>query len=160
MGSSIFVLVLLLLLGATARLMRRRTAIVRIPARYENIRTLMSLLGPFTREARLGDLEVFECRLALDEACVNIIEHAYGRDATGEIEVALHAVPGQCVIRLTDFGIPYDPQNALPPSRGASLEETRAGGLGLYLMRELMDEVRYTVGPHGNSLVMIKRLPY
>ncbi len=152
-----FVLVLVILLVTTALLLRQGQVTTKVPARYESIRALMSLLGQFVRRARLGEREAFECRLALDEACVNIIEHAYDNDPFGEIMVSLEAAPGKCTICLTDFGHPFDPRSVPPPARGVGLDEMRPGGLGLALMRQMMDEVEYTVGPEGNSLLMVKR---
>ncbi len=107
--------------------------------------------------ARLGEQEAFACRLALDEACVNIIEHAYANDAGGEIEVTIQGKPGVCTICLTDFGESYDPEKVATPRFGGDLDAASPGGLGLYLMRTMMDEVQYVVSPYGNSLIMVKR---
>jgi serine/threonine-protein kinase RsbW len=108
-------------------------------------------------KARLGEQEAFACRLALDEACVNIIEHAYANHETGEIEVTIESAPGVCTICLTDFGEPYDPSQVAQPRFGIDMEEANPGGLGLYLMRTMTDDVQYVVGPQGNSLIMVKR---
>ena len=154
---AILIAVLAVVLAAGAFLARKRTVVVRVPARYDSIRTLASLLGRFAGTARLGEQEVFACRLALDEACVNIIEHAYANEASGEIEVIIQSAPGMCTICLTDFGEPYDPQQVAQPRFAGSLEDASPGGLGLYLMRTMMDDVQYVVSPYGNSLIMVKR---
>lgn len=151
----IAVLAAVLLIGAF--LARNRTVVVRVPAQYDSIRTLASLLGKIAGTARLDEQEAFACRLALDEACVNIIEHAYANAASGEIEVTIQGAPGMCMICLTDFGEPYDPQEVARPRFGVDIEDASPGGLGLYLMRSMMDEVQYVVSPYGNSLIMVKR---
>ncbi len=152
-----FIAVLAILLVASAVFLRQQQVIVRVPARYESVRALTALLGRFMQSARLGEQEAFACRLALDEACVNIIEHAYANDPGGEIEMLIKAAPGHCTIRLTDYGHSYDPATLPPPQIGSNLESVRPGGLGLFLMQQVMDEVTYTAGPDGNSLSMTKR---
>ncbi len=145
-----------LLLAIAAFLTRGRAIRLRVPARFESIRWLAALVDELAREAQLGEQAAFQCRLALDEACTNIIEHAYAGNPAGEIEACIRAGRGVCTIRLTDFGEPYDPTDVAPPPRPGHLDDITPGGLGLYLMRAVMDDVRYTPSPRGNRLVMVK----
>jgi len=117
----------------------------------------MVLVSQFAKSAGLNESEAYACRLAIDEACVNIIEHAYFSNQSGEIEVWLKAGPGVCEICLTDFGQPYNPQEMIPATRAIGLEHARPGGLGLHLINTMMDVVVYRPSPHGNSLLMVKR---
>lgn len=148
------VLALLLLLSAV--ILKKRTIHLRVPARLESIRWLTKLVDEMAREARLSEQVIFQCRLALDEACTNIITHSYGDGMAGDIEVSIQADRSGCVIRLTDFGEPYDPEAIISPDAPCSIDEVKPGGLGLHIMRSVMDEVRYTPGPRGNRLVMVK----
>jgi serine/threonine-protein kinase RsbW len=153
----IFICLFAILLAGSSFLFRRHSIVMRVPARYESVRLLAASLSQVVRNARLGEQEAFACRLALDEACVNIIEHAYADQPVGEIELALQAGPGICEIRLTHFGQPYDPSQIRSPEFGVTLDQVRTGGLGLFLMRTLMDDVQYVAGPAGNCLTMVKR---
>ena len=135
---------------------RRRSVTLRVPARLESIRPLASLVERMGREAALSEQAVFHCRLALDEACMNIIEHSYDDILDGQIEATIEVRKGSCAIFLTDFGKPYDPTRVSLPERDISLENASPGGLGLYLMKNVMDEVRYEPSPGGNRLTMIK----
>lgn len=135
---------------------RWRSVTLRVPARLESIRPLTRLVERMGRKAALSEQAVFYCRLALDEACTNIIEHSYQGTANGEIEATIRFRKGACAISLTDFGKPYDPARVLTPERDAPLDVKRPGGLGLYLMRNVMDEVRYEPGPASNRLTMVK----
>ncbi len=146
---------LLILLSVVAFVVRKRTRRIRVPARLESIRWLTRLVDEMGREARLSEQAIFQCRLALDEACANIINHSYG-DRGGEIEAVISAQRGICRIQLTDFGEPYDPAVVSQPARPRTIDEVKPGGLGLHLIRSVMDEVRYTPGRRGNHLVMIK----
>jgi anti-sigma regulatory factor (Ser/Thr protein kinase) len=148
---------LLAVLIAALLLARRQAIHRRLPARVESIRWLGAVLTRIGREANLSERAIYQCRLALDEACANIIRHAYDNDPQGEIEAYIQARDGMCTIHLTDFGKPYDPAHVNLPHDNVSIDDTRPGGLGLHLMRTVMDEVHYTPGPHGNRLVMVKR---
>jgi serine/threonine-protein kinase RsbW len=111
----------------------------------------------YARRARLGEPDAYQCKLAVDEACSNIIRHAYGGEPTGEFDVLIQIDDGVFTIQLTDYGEPYDPQDIPSPTMGSTIEDAQPGGLGLYLIRSVMDEVHYTPDPHGNRLVMVKR---
>ncbi len=151
----------ILLLVLTASLLalvdRRRIVKVSIPASLDQIRKLAAMVETLAVGANLGDEAVHQCRLAVDEACTNIITHSYADDPSGVIEVKMIARRGHFEISLTDFGEPYDPALVAPPNIDCwSLDEASPGGLGLYLMHAVMDRVNYTVRPEGNSLVMTK----
>jgi serine/threonine-protein kinase RsbW len=152
-----FAVVLLVLLIGAAIVSRRQIVRLRVPARVDSIRPIIALASDLGKQAQLSDKAIFQCRLALDEACMNIIEHAYAHNSDGEIEVVIEAGRGRCLIQLTDFGEPYHPGSVPHPAVGSPMEDVEPGGLGLYLMRKVMDEVRYTPGPRSNCLVMIKR---
>jgi serine/threonine-protein kinase RsbW len=108
----------------------------------------------------LNDDDVFHVEMAVDEACSNIIEHAYA-DQTGEIEVACRCpIAGQFEVVLRDSGLPFDPKEVPAAKVGGpiDLDNLNEGGLGLYFMRKLMDEVRFESTPgQGNTLTMLKR---
>lgn len=156
---TIYLILLTMLVGLAARISRRNVTVVRVPARYESIRVLNLLLIQVAANVQFGDKELFECRLALDEACVNIIEHAYGNDPSGMIEITLLAQDGSCTICLRDFGESYNPVTISNRAKASGIVDAEPGGLGLILMQTAMDEVRYTAGPGSNSLVMVKRGP-
>jgi len=64
------------------------------------------------------------------------------------------------VIKIRDWGKPFDPDSVSPPDTESELSERKLGGLGVFLMRQMMDEVRYVFHPRRyNELIMIKHLP-
>lgn len=153
-----YISALLLLLAGASILTQQRAVRLRVPARLESIRWLTALLDELAREAQLSEQGVFHCRLALDEALTNIINHSYANRPNGMIDASIRASNGVCTISLTDFGEPYDPTRVDPPLTRDSLDEVRPGGLGLHLIRSVMDEVRYATGPTGNRLTMVKHI--
>lgn len=98
----------------------------------------------------------FDLTLAVEEACSNVIEHAYGGKG-GKFELRYETRDRDVIITLHDHGRPFNPKTVARPDTVAPLENRPIGGLGLHLMYELMDEVRFSFHEHGNTLVMIKR---
>jgi serine/threonine-protein kinase RsbW len=98
----------------------------------------------------------FDIQLAVEEACCNVIEHAYEGDG-GKFSVRFETRGPDVVITVCDWGRPFNPNEVASPDLGVPLEERPVGGLGLHLMRQLMDEVRFTFSETGNQLEMVKR---
>ncbi|MFZ2357923.1 MAG: ATP-binding protein [Anaerolineae bacterium] len=108
--------------------------------------------------AGLPDNAVFACELATDEACTNIIEHAYGGRSDGVIRVTCWTEPGAFVVQFHDQGVAFDPSKIREPLLSEVLADRPLGGLGMHFMRSLMDEVRFDFDPiEGNRLTMTKR---
>ncbi len=111
--------------------------------------------------AGLSDDEAFACELATDEACTNVIEHAYRGRRDGVIHVSWQRLDDAFVVRLRDYGQPFDPSKVAKPPLNRKLEERTIGGLGLHFMRSLMDEVHFEFDQNaGNTLTMVKRLAH
>lgn len=127
-----------------------------VRGRYDSIPTIIQFVGDSARAAGLSDKEAFHCQMSVDEACTNVIEHAYGQEDIGDIDVVCHVVIGSCTIEIRDQGTPFDPDSVPVPQLGGSIEEIKPGGIGLHLMRRLMDDVRFEFGEHGNYLIMRK----
>ncbi len=94
--------------------------------------------------------------LAVDEACANVIKHGYGQDYRGDIILEILYSQGELIFRLTDFAEPVD-KGAIQPR---DLDDIRPGGLGVHLIREIMDDFEYLDAPDGvgNILEMRKRI--
>ena len=99
---------------------------------------------------------LFDVELALDEACTNVFEHAYP-EHHGALRLQVEAEGGDLVLTLEDWGRPFDPDCVATPDTAAPLCDRPIGGLGLYLIRQLMDDVRFTFDQSSNLLVMTKR---
>jgi serine/threonine-protein kinase RsbW len=128
------------------------------PGRYDSLTRIVDLVTEAAKKACLDTRGVHAVQLAVDEACSNIIEHAYGGEGRGDIECTCRVDSDGLTMKLTDHGIPFDPNCVPEPDLGANLECRAEGGLGLYIMRQLMDELRYEFTPGaGNVLTMVKR---
>jgi anti-sigma regulatory factor (Ser/Thr protein kinase) len=132
---------------------------VQFAAKFEFLDEIRDFVGIIAREGGFGDKEVYNIQLATDEAASNIIEHAYEGVSDGVLELSC-GVQGDVIrIVLIDHGEPFDPSEIPMPDLKADLSERKIGGLGIFLMRKLMDEVHYDSQPENNSnfLTMIKR---
>src|SRR4051812_22336684 len=104
-----------------------------------------------------GDLAKLE--LAVDEACANVIEHAYGHDTSKEVVVRAIFDDEALRIDVQDTGHGFDPNSVHPEDVDKLVSERKRGGLGMRLMKSLMDEVHYEIEPgKRNELHMVKRL--
>ena len=119
-------------------------------------------IGEFVTRAAgdigLSEEEVYAVEMAVDEACTNIIEHAYGGEGRGDIECTCRINGDKLTVMLRDRGCPFDPSSVPEPDVNAALEDRQEGGLGLYLIYRLMDEVYFEfTSDSGNVLTMVKR---
>ncbi len=131
---------------------------VRFPADFQYLDAIRDLVAETAREGGFNDKEIYSIQLAADEAASNIIEHAYEGVTDGELEIACGMDGAVLTIILHDHGQPFDPGSVRPPDLKADLSDRQIGGLGIYLMRKLMDEVRYESSPDGgNRLILSKR---
>ncbi len=130
---------------------------IAFPARFEYLDEIRTCVGREARAAGFSDWGVYAMQLAVDEAASNIIEHAYEGREGESIELTCDVDGDRLVVTLLDRGRPFDPSQAPAPDVQAGLSERKVGGLGIYLMRKLVDEVRYQVTPSGNRLTLIKR---
>jgi anti-sigma regulatory factor (Ser/Thr protein kinase) len=103
-----------------------------------------------------GTEDVQDLVLAVDEACQNIIRHAYGEDQEGEITLNIYHEDQELVVLLRDFADSIDVELAKP----RNLDDVRPGGLGTHFIAEVMDEVEFMPPPSdgGNLLRMVKRI--
>jgi serine/threonine-protein kinase RsbW len=128
------------------------------PARFEYLDEIREFVAGVAREGGFNDKEIYSLQLAADEAASNIIEHAYEGTADGVIQITCDMRGIEIVITMHDDGKPFDPSKVKQPNLKANLSERQIGGLGLYLMRKLMDKVEYQSTPGaGNLLTMRKR---
>jgi anti-sigma regulatory factor (Ser/Thr protein kinase) len=93
--------------------------------------------------------------LAVDEACMNIIQHAYGEGCHGEIRLHLALQPDRFTIELEDDA----PRVDLTTVKSRALDDVRPGGLGVHFIREIMDEMVFLpCAESGNRLRLVKHL--
>ena len=131
---------------------------VRFAAKFEFLDEIREFVGGIARQGGFSDKDVYNIQLATDEAASNMIEYSYENIPDGVIDLSCGMEGDQIRIVLIDYGEPFDPSAIPLPDLKADLSDRKIGGLGIFLMRKLMDEVRYEPKPDkSNVLTMIKR---
>lgn len=137
----------------------KQIAKLRFKAELENVSTAIDCVTKSAQEAGFDEGVLYQLQLAVDEACANVIHHAYRGMEPGDIEVACSFDDQRLVIQVRDWGRSFVPEDIPEPDVEAPLEERSLGGLGLFLIRQCMDQVEFTFdAEHGNELTMTKRL--
>lgn len=131
---------------------------LRFPGRYDSLAAISEFYSAAAMEAGFDEDSSYAILMAVDEACANIIDHAYGGENKGEIICSYEITPDQLEIVLQDHGRAFNPAEIHDPDLISNLENRPEGGLGLYFMRKLMDSVMFSFDPEqGNLLTMTKR---
>jgi len=131
---------------------------VQFAAKFEFLDEIREFVGDIARAGGFSDKDVYNIQLATDEAASNIIEHAYEKTSNGVLELSCGMRGDTITVVLIDHGESFDPSVVPFPDLKADLSDRKIGGLGLFLMRKLMDEVHYEPRrDKSNVLTMIKR---
>ena len=136
-----------------------RTFTLKVPSSTENLAMIREFLNGVLAQTGLDQSDINKLELAVDEACSNVMEHAYGHDATKEVVVRVIFDEEEVRVNIIDTGRGFDPQSIPQADLERLVAERRSGGLGLRLMKSLVDEVRYEFEPgQKNELHMTKRI--
>ena len=127
------------------------------PADVQYLDQVREFVGELARAAGFSDKGIYAVQLATDEAASNIIEHAYEGHADRTFRLHCEFQQDRLVITFFDRGKSFDFTQVEEPDITANLSERKIGGLGIFLMHKLMDEVEYKVAKTGNFLTLIKR---
>jgi len=131
---------------------------VRLANRLEEIERLTAVIEAFTAKHQLPDAIAFAFNLSLDELVTNVILYAFPDVQEHAIDVRLRLEGGVLHAELSDDGRPFDPLSVPPPNLDAPIEERRIGGLGLHIVREMMDTLEYAREDGRNVLRLGKRV--
>lgn len=127
---------------------------VRLPASIENLPGFLSPVLAFASAHHLDDEKKNHLELALEEALVNIFNYAYP-ETVGHVDLTCRLAEGRLVILIEDEGVPFSMMSAAAPDLAADILERKIGGLGVHLIKSLMDDVRYRREGNRNLLELI-----
>ena len=132
-------------------------ASIEIPSDPAYLKKIRQLVARVARSEGCSSRITQDTVLAVNEAVMNIIQHAYQGDSNGLIVLEIHKVEQALEFWLTDYGLPVCPDKIKP----RPLDEIRPGGLGCHFIKEVMDEVEFfplLENKNGNRLRMLKRI--
>lgn len=127
------------------------------PARHDHLRAISAFVMDAIKDAPFDNRQRYAIDLAVDEACSNVIDHAYIGNDQGEIQISLDLTETGLKLTIRDDGAPFDPDCVAEPDLTSPLETRCERGLGVYLIREVMDEAAYDFScPGVNQLTLVK----
>jgi serine/threonine-protein kinase RsbW len=136
-----------------------KTFTLQVPSSTENLALIREFVTTVAAQAGLSEAEAAKLELAVDEACANVIEHAYGHDALKEVTVNANFDGDSITFKIVDTGKGFDPSQVKQEELETLIAKRKDGGLGMRLIKTLMDEVQYEIVPgQKNELRMTKRI--
>jgi serine/threonine-protein kinase RsbW len=136
-----------------------RTFGLHVPSSTENLSMIRDFVRNIGTQAGMDDMQAMRLEMAVDEACSNVMEHAYGLDSTKEVSIRAMVDDSALKIVVVDNGNGFDPAAVEQKKLEDLISAKRTGGLGMRLIKSFMDEVHYAMIPGvKNELTMVKKL--
>ena len=124
---------------------------------YRSLAVISDFIVEEAEKIEFNPSEVYAIQTAVDEACANIIDHAYGGEDLGQIDIQVHKIQKGIKIILKDNGEPFNPDDIPAPDITSPLEIRKERGLGIFFMQKLMDKVIFEFSSGGiNTLTLLK----
>ena len=128
---------------------------IRLPAIIENLDKFIDFVHEYAGEHISIDKKIMEIELAVEEALVNIFKYAYP-ETPGQVEMQCDSDDSKKItIKIRDSGIPFNSLSRPDPDITADLENRKIGGLGIFLIKKMADEVRYNRSGGTNVLTIV-----
>jgi anti-sigma regulatory factor (Ser/Thr protein kinase) len=134
---------------------------LRVESRTTNLYQLCDFVTTHAFSAGMPEKEIAKIKIAVYEACLNVIEHAYHSRPDEWIDLHVNYSPERFMIIIQDNGISFEMKPPKDYDVNEVIDERRSGGFGLHIIRRAMDSVEYLPDAiNGNRLVMVKRLQH
>ncbi len=134
-----------------------KTKKLKVKSKTENLSIIRDFISSSAYEAGMKSDAVENIILAVDEACTNIIRHAYKSVPDGELIIKTKSTASRFVVSITDYGKSFEPEMIPEPDLQKYYRQRRVGGLGMYLMKTLMDDVKYVSIPGKYNEVLLSK---
>ncbi len=132
---------------------------LKLPSQAGNLSIIRGLVTKVAAQVGLDADEASKIELAVDEACTNVIKHAYGNSQGQMLDILIKVEKNKLVIIVSDKGKGFNPSRVKTPDLSESIRAGKKGGLGICLMKTLMDKVDFEIKPGlKNQVRMIKYL--
>lgn len=134
-----------------------KTRELKVKSRTDNLSVIRNFISTSAKDAGIAPEAADNIMLAVDEACTNIIKHAYKSAPDGEITINIEYNESKFKIIIIDYGRSFNPEKIPNPDLKKYYQEHKVGGLGMYLMKKLMDDVKYTSVPGKYNQVLLSK---
>ncbi len=130
-----------------------------VNSQVEHLPEIAEFVEQAARSCGLNEDQIYDVQMAVDEACTNVIQHAYHGRTDGTIDITCEQRGKEFVVVIQDFGEPFDPKKVAKPRTRDPLSRRNIGGLGIFFMHKMMDRVNFDFSSgHGNRLTMVKKI--
>jgi len=136
---------------------KNKSGQLKVKSKTENLSEIRDFVSGNARAADIPEVTVENIILAVDEACTNIIKHAYNLSPEGEILIKIDYDEDKFMVTIIDYGKSFEPDRVPLPDLQKYYREHRVGGLGMYLMKSLMDDVEYISIPGKYNQVLLSK---
>ena len=126
------------------------------PAQLDQLSAIADFITEAARQLHMGERDIFAVQMAVDEAVTNIITHGYPGQPDGSLDISCRKKGDDLIVEIRDRGSPFDPDEVPEPDLHTPLEDRREGGLGIFLMRRMMDRVEFAHLDGENVLTMAR----
>ncbi len=133
---------------------------IQIHNKIPEIEHVCDMVKDFSKKHSVADKIIFTLHLALDEILTNIISYGFSDNNDHLIDICYTLSGDELTLKIVDDSNPYDPANAPTPDVEASLEDRKIGGLGIYLIKNMMDKINYSSKNGKNTLILTKKCEY
>lgn len=127
-----------------------------VQASTEHLAEVRNFVAKHAADFGFKKQDVADIRLAVDEAYTNIIKHAYNHDASKSVDIKLEYNSNKFWVSLLDNGQTFDPTSYTEPDVREKIKKKKRGGVGVYLIKKLMDDVEYSQEGSRNKIRMSK----
>lgn len=135
----------------------RKKHILTVSASTEYLSNVRDFVATHARHFGFRKEDIEDIRLAVDEAFTNVVKHAYQNDSSQKVYIRIGSSGNEFWISITDHGKSFDPSTYKEPDLRESIREHRRGGVGVYLIKKLMDKVEYHSSGSANEILMKKK---
>jgi sigma-B regulation protein RsbU (phosphoserine phosphatase) len=127
---------------------------IALEANLPNLPRMREFVVEACEQLGVNENVCFSVKLAVDEACTNLLQHGYKNTDPSDIHLCIEHLGHKLKIQIEDTGYPFHPDLAAPPDLELSLEDREPGGLGVYFMKEMVDEISYESKDGVNRLTI------
>lgn len=131
---------------------------IEVAASTQNLAPVREFVAEHARHHGFGEKDTEEIRLSVDEAMTNVIKHAYGYDDSKKIYISVGSENRMFWVAIQDNGHAFDISAYTAPDVPERIKNRQKGGVGVYLIKKLMDKVEYSTKNQQNEIRMIKNL--
>ncbi len=136
--------------------MASSTYTLAVPSSLRHLHKVRRFVVQHATNANFPEDAVEACKLAADEACTNIIKHAYEGQPGHQVDIVIAVDPHRLVVRICDDGKSFDDAHYSEPDVAILTKQGQSGGLGVHIIRRLMDQVEYRTRDGRNEICLVK----